>query len=153
MVALSFYNQNRRGSVGERQFVEYLRNEWGIPQNQILDLTKEKFWQRGDIDYAVYNTKGELLLFEVKTDYYAHKSGTLIWEHSKESGNEGRLKRCQADYVFYYLAENGEKYLMDLERAREYVYSTTRTPTYLHSAEVYFLEIPELTEKGVLRKL
>lgn len=150
MVADTFYNRNRIGSEGEMYFKKYLTDR-GIPLSYIRDVRKDAFFQKGDIDFLVYNMDGELWKMEIKTDNRLHETGCILWEVKKDSGNTGRLERCQADYVFYYSPVTHQRFLLNLPRTREYVHKMHNLETmHVEKSDVYKLDIKDLTERKLL---
>ena len=154
MVARTFNNQLRIGSEGERMFIRYLIDERGVPTGYIKDVRKDKTYQALDVDFIVKTKRGKQIKVEVKTNNYTHETGKMPWEMAKRSGAKGLHERSAADYMFYYLPATGDKYLIDLPRARECVHKMHNLELRtIHDGNLYFVPIQTLIDEGIMLHL
>lgn len=106
------------GEIGEVQILDYLEKSPTI--SRIIDVRKEKLYQKIDVDLVVVMNTGEELKLEIKTDSY--KSGNLFyeWTSAVETGSVGCMEKTQADYLFYYFINLQTMYIFEMDRYREW---------------------------------
>lgn len=116
-----FQQDLKTGNIGEEIIFEFLKAN--IATRTILDVRHDKFFQDIDIDFIQETLQSEIRKIEVKTDTLAHKTGNLAYEHTsnKYYNTIGCFEKTRADYIFYYLTETKELYILHTESLRNYV--------------------------------
>lgn len=116
-----FQQDLKTGNIGEEIIFEFLKGN--IATRTILDVRHDKFFQDVDIDFIQETLQSEIRKIEVKTDTLAHKTGNLAYEHTsnKYYNTIGCFEKTRADYIFYYLTETKELYILHTESLRNYV--------------------------------
>lgn len=116
-----FQQDLKIGNVGEEVIFNFL--EKNKATKTILDVRNDKFFQELDIDFIQETKQGEVRKIEVKTDTIAHKTGNLAYEHTsnKYYNTIGCFEKTRADYIFYYLTETGELYILHTNTLRSYI--------------------------------
>lgn len=89
------------GETGED--VAWLRLLKSPTTKQVMDVRKDPYFQKIDVDFLQLTKDGVVNKVEVKTDRMAHKTGNFVFE-TKSNGNAGCLQRSEADYVLTVLA-------------------------------------------------
>lgn len=116
-----FQQDLKTGNIGEEIILEFLKENKAT--KSVLDVRNDKFFQDIDTDFIQETLQNEIYKIEVKTDTLAHKTGNLAYEHtSNKYGNTiGCFEKTRADYIFYYLTETKELYILHTESLRNYV--------------------------------
>lgn len=116
-----FQKDLRTGVLGEEVVYNFLlRNS---QTSNVLDVRDDKVFQKLDVDFIQELISGGTRMIEVKTDTQAHYTKNLAYEHTsnKYYNTIGCFEKTKADYIFYYLTETKEVYILDTLRLRQYV--------------------------------
>lgn len=115
---MSFEKDLKTGEIGEKECYWQLVNS--KKTKQVIDVRYDPFFQALDVDFLQLDNNNHVNKIEVKTDTIGHRTGNLFYE-TESTGNEGCLKRSQADYVYYYLPETGETWVVLLPRLKTWL--------------------------------
>jgi hypothetical protein len=153
MIQSKFQQDLKTGEIGEQKVWEYLL---GLSITQMLyDVRTDKFFQRLDIDFIHCDKEGEIRKIEVKTDTMAHRTGNLAYEHTsnKYYNTIGCFEKTRADYMFYYLSEVDEIYIINMNKLRNYVHTNKtrfREVNMGDNALGYLIKIAELKRMNIM---
>ena len=116
-----FQNDLRTGELGEEVVYNFLSRNPNT--SKVLDVRGDKVFQKLDVDFIQELISGGFRMIEVKTDTQAHYTRNLAYEHTsnKYYNTIGCFEKTKADYIFYYLTETKEVYILDTLRLRQYV--------------------------------
>lgn len=117
MLKNNFKNDLERGKVGEEIVKSFLGDlDWVTDLNDVRD---DKEYQKQDIDFVVKTSYS----IEVKTDSLAHITGNLAYEYisNKNYNSVGCFEKTKSDYIYYYLTESKELYIIDTIMLQQYV--------------------------------
>lgn len=106
------------GELGENLTILKLYNH--PDTKSVIDVRKDKWFQKIDIDFLWASQNGSIVKIEVKTDRKAHETGNFVFELSS-NGNKGCLARSRADYVYYYVEGNDTMYVIFMSPLRDYI--------------------------------
>lgn len=109
------------GKIGEDIVFNFLKTN--KTTKNIVDVRFDKFFQSLDVDFIQETNNNEVRKIEVKTDTMAHKTGNLAYEHisNKYYNTIGCFEKTKADYIFYYLTETKELYILHTDTLRSYI--------------------------------
>lgn len=136
------------GTVGEFVTWNYLQRLKGV--KQVVDVRDDKFFQSVDVDFLMECYDRQFYWVEVKTDSQAQTTGNIVFELTT-NGNEGCLKKSEADYIAYFIPANGKLYMMDAKKLKEYTLNSTHKVYPMgDNATGHLLSIEELTKRNVI---
>lgn len=143
----SFHSDLEFAELGEDKLWLYLLKAEGT--RNVLDVRKDPWFQKIDIDFIRETNKGMFHKYEVKTDRQAHETGNFVFE-TKSNSNVGCLARSRADYVYYYLSETGAAYLVIMPELRKYI-SNNNFKEYVmgDNARGYLIPIADLVRNNI----
>lgn len=110
----SFTKQKAIGDRGEEAILAYFSEEWHIEKAHFAQ-------QKKGIDFNFQHRRdGISCTIELKTDTRAHETGNAFVEtYSDFPRKKGWAYTCQADYLFYYLPQDGLIYVFLPNKIRE----------------------------------
>lgn len=148
---MSFAEDLEAGKVGEDVVSQMLESSAKI--KSVINCTKATWCQEKDIDFLAEMQDGRVIRYEVKTDRQAHETGNLVYERTT-SGHIGCLEKTEADYICYYLSENGRLYGFWTEDMRRYIERRhPRTFKMGDNATGYLLNIEWLLRERIIRRI
>lgn len=147
-----FQKDLRTGSLGEEVIYNFLMKD--SQTSKVIDVREDKIFQKLDVDFIQELTNGISRMIEVKTDTQAHYTRNLAYEHTsnKYYNTIGCFEKTKADYIFYYLTETKEVYILDTLRLRQYVRihkDRFRQVSMGDNALGYLIKLEELTTNKV----
>lgn len=108
------------GQIGEQVVKKFfLSNGY-----EVFDATKEKAYQDIDVDFVITNpATGAKRLIEVKSDYKIWRTGNIFaeWTTNVEARKDGWLKKCKADYIYYYDVKSKKLLIFKLSDLKNYI--------------------------------
>lgn len=119
---------------------------------QVVDVREDKIFQAYDVDFLVQNTNLQYTWLEVKTDYRTFTTGNMVYEYTT-SGNIGACEHTKAQYIAYYIPQNGNIYLMDVKKLRKHVSRGYEEKQISSNTRGYLVPISELERDGVIIKM
>lgn len=124
----NFKRDIRRGAKGEEIVFEFLLGLDNIID--VLDVSKNKDYQKIDVDFLVIDESGDEIKVEVKTDSY--KTNNMVYEvfSSRKKKSVGCFEKTEADFIFYYYINKGKLYVFDTLKLREFVHSKADEGVY-----------------------
>lgn len=116
-----FQQDLKTGNIGEDVVYKFLLNDSNT--SNLIDVRDDKVFQKLDVDFIQELKTGGCRMIEVKTDTQAHYTKNLAYEHTsnKYYNTIGCFEKTKADYIFYYLTETKEVYIIDTLRLRQHV--------------------------------
>lgn len=122
---MGFHKDNIVGQNGEYIIYNYLSNHSSTIN--LIDVSKDKWFQQFDIDFLWQDTEYNIFKIEVKTDTLADKTGNMVYEiwSDKRTHSKGCFEKTEADYIFYYLINNRTLYVFNTKELREWVLEHT----------------------------
>lgn len=147
-----FQQDLRTGNIGEEIISSFLKRN--TLTKIVLDVRNDKLFQELDIDFIQETLQGEIRKIEVKTDMMAHKTGNLAYEHTsnKYYNTIGCFEKTRADYIFYYLTETKELYILHTESLRSYISNNKnrlREVNMGDNALGYLVKLEELIKNNI----
>lgn len=147
-----FQKDLKVGNIGEEVIFEFLKGN--IATRTIVDVRHDKFFQDLDIDFIQETLQSEIRKIEVKTDTLAHKTGNLAYEHTsnKYYNTIGCFEKTKADYIFYYLTETKELYILHTESLRCFIANNKnrlREVSMGDNALGYLVKLEELIQNNI----
>lgn len=119
----------------------------------IWDCSDDKYFQEKDIDILALKPDGGIVKIEVKADRQAHRTGNLALEQ-KTSGNIGCFAKTEADYMMYYVIENGSLYIFEPSTMRRYIKRCNMPLKRMgDNAEGYLPSIKKLLKEGMIKEV
>lgn len=118
---MGFHSDNEIGNKGENIIFNYLLNH---PSTiNLIDVSKDKWFQRFDIDFIQIANNGSVNKIEVKTDRLADKTGNMVYEiwSDRRIYAKGCFEKTEADYIFYYLINTKVLYIFNTQELRTWV--------------------------------
>ncbi len=115
-MAYGWRNQLAVGAAGEARVVDWLEAQGYT----VADVTKDKDWQRRDVDFLVVGTDGAYRTVEVKTD--THKTEAIFIETSVDE-KPGYIFKTRAEVLLYYMSATGKLYWIDVPKLCRYVFT------------------------------
>lgn len=115
---MSFEEDVKFAEIGEKECLWLLTNS--KKTKLVVDVRSDPFFQRLDIDFLQLDINNRVNKIEVKTDRKGHETGNLFFETECNS-KEGCLQRSEADYVYYYLVETKETWVIVLPRLKNWL--------------------------------
>ena len=148
----NFENDLLYGEVGENKLIVYLFND--SKTKRVLDVRKDKYFQAADVDFLQELNDGSVNKIEVKSDRQAHKTGNIVYEVTS-NGNAGCLKRSIADYVFYYVSESDEGYIISMRRLNALIAQNRALKVVKmgDNATGYLINIQEALNMGIAKRV
>lgn len=112
-----FGNRARIGAQGLTKIIKYLE---GLEQTKsVTDVSKDREYQKKDIDLLWKKTTGPVCYVEVKTNKWGIVTGNFFFEtwsvHEKRV--KGWFYTSEADYIFYLI--NNNLYILPLQQIRK----------------------------------
>ncbi len=139
----NFEESLEKGKFYEKQIEKYLLEN---VSSKIEDVSDIEAYQKVDVDFI---DKENNIMYEVKTDFQAHKSGNLTYEHiSRKVGLEvvgkGCFAKTTANYILYSVVGANIIYKINTIKLREVVgrnfvsgmYTTREILNYSANGEV-----------------
>lgn len=147
-----FQKDLRTGVLGEEVVYNFLVKD--SRTSKVIDVREDKIFQKLDVDFIQELTNGISRMIEVKTDTQAHYTKNLAYEHTsnKYYNTIGCFEKTKADYIFYYLTETKEVYILDTLKLRQYVRvnkNRFREVSMGDNALGYLIKLEELTTNKV----
>lgn len=147
-----FQQDLRTGSIGEESVLQFLKVSKST--KNIMDVRYDKFFQELDVDFIQETHNNEFRKIEVKTDTMAHITGNLAYEHTsnKYYNTIGCFEKTKADYIFYYLTENKNLYILHTETLRSYIHTNKnrfREVNMGDNALGYLVKLEELVNNKI----
>lgn len=144
----TFLEDKRVGTVGEFVTWDYLQRMKGV--RSVVDVRDDSFFQSMDVDFLMEWDNRQFYWVEVKTDRQAQNTGNIVFEIKTEK-DEGCLQRSRAHYIAYYIPAQGDLYIMDAKKLKEYALSGTHKVFPIGDNSFgHLLPIKELEEKGII---
>ena len=150
----------RYGKFGEDIFIEKISNS----RFQIIDVTKNEFYQKQDVDFILVPENGEIVLVEVKTDTRAWETKNLPYEVISH-GHYGWSITTKATHVFFVLAKEDKEtkeleyvgwLIVDMKKWHEYCQNpkTEKIANFIKNEQIsdILCNITHLIEEGVITK-
>ena len=145
----NFQEDIKFGQIAEAEF--FLKLAKAKSTVSLLDVSKDPYFQAKDIDILVQRNDGVIVKYEVKSDRQADETGNMVFEVSS-NGNEGCLKRSEADYIYYKTATHN--YLFSLKDMRAYLKTHPLGEYEMgDGARGYLLNIEDLRVEGILKEV
>ena len=147
-----FQKDLRTGVLGEEVVYNFLlRNS---QTSNVLDVRDDKVFQKLDVDFIQELISGGTRMIEVKTDTQAHYTKNLAYEHTsnKYYNTIGCFEKTKADYIFYYLTENKNLYILHTETLRSYIHTNKnrfREVNMGDNALGYLVKLEELVNNKI----
>lgn len=113
-----FNKDLKYGEIGENIAIIKLFNNLGT--KQLIDVRKDEWFQKIDVDFLQSTSNGRIVKIEVKTDRQAHLTNNFVFE-TQSKGNVGCLARSRADYVYYYVEGNDQLYMVVMKGLRKFL--------------------------------
>lgn len=149
-----FHYDIDRGSIGENLCLKLFQNMNNVVK--VEDLRDDEFYQKKDIDFAVYTTNNKKANVEVKTDYLAEKTGNIVYERvsNAQYSSTGCFDKTEADYIFYVIMGKKRKVLqINTKVLRDFVNNGNfRYCKMGDNAEGFVIPIQSLYDNGIIRK-
>ena len=105
-MANDFYNDIRRGKVGEKLFAD----AYAAAGNKVEDVSDNIDYRRRDIDFIVSNKRGQQTTIEIKTDEASEYTGNVFVEYANNNNKShdylGWLMYCEAEYIGFVQPHN-----------------------------------------------
>ena len=151
-----FQKDLNTGSIGEDIIFDFLQTR--KMTKYVLDVRNDKFFQDIDIDFIQETINNNIIKIEVKTDTMAHRTGNLAYEHTsnKYYNTIGCFEKTKSDYIFYYLTETNELYILSTIKLRNYVNSNKdnlREVRMGDNALGYLIKLNELIKYNIGSKV
>lgn len=146
-----FNKDLNRGKVGEDVVKEYLNSlEW---VEDVEDVREEIKYQKEDIDFVVKTSYN----IEVKTDSLAHKTGNLAYEYisNKNYNSVGCFEKTKSDFIYYYLTESKELYIINTLSLQNYVAENKNNLKIIPMGDYalgFLIKLDTIIEKGIGEK-
>lgn len=114
-MANDFYNDVRRGKVGETLFA----NAYAAAGNKVEDVSDNIDYRRRDIDFIVSNKSGQKTTIEIKTEEASEYTGNVFIEYyntnNVKRGLDGWFKYCEAEYIGFVQPHNKRVFIVSLD--------------------------------------
>ena len=105
-MANDFYNDIRRGKVGEKLFAD----AYARAGHKVEDVSDNLDYRRRDIDFIVSNKRGQTTTIEIKTDEASEYTGNVFVEYANINNKShdylGWLMYCEAEYIGFVQPHN-----------------------------------------------
>lgn len=116
-----FHTSNAVGQLGEIAITKWLESNPNVAE--VIDVSKDEFYQRKDIDLIVNNTNGKSYTVEIKTDTYVTRNLFFEIISNEQKQTERCLMKSDATYLFYFFLKTKVLYILDMKKFREFVLS------------------------------
>ena len=148
---MSFEKDLKIGEIGEKECFWHLLNS--KKTKQVIDVRYDPFFQALDVDFLQLDNNNHVNKIEVKTDRKGHETGNLFYE-TETTTNEGCLKRSQADYVYYYLPETKETWVILLPKLKYWLAQQQFNEVIVEGrTKGYLIGFLELEMNGIALKI
>lgn len=135
----NFDRQNAKGKIGETAVAAYLASR----KHKVEDVSNNPcFWGK-DIDFLLTSTTGDKCSVEVKCDTRMSATGNLLFEIGNEKDwgyRDGWIKYCEADYICFYDAVEGNGYILDWKKTKPVVKELSEYK-YFHGTDGDYCEV------------
>ena len=137
------------GAIGEHKaWIEFLESD--LVKN-VLDVRKDEYFQKKDIDFLILGTNYSVTKIEVKTDSKGHTTRNIAFE-TISRGKQGCLARSEADWVYYYFEITGESFMINMRKLREYIEQMKPKEIAMgEDGKGYLLKIDNLVKLGIAK--
>lgn len=144
-----FEQDIERGKLGEEEVIDFLLSTGTFYKCE--DVRENKLFQDLDVDYLLYQYNKPTCMIEVKTDYVAHRTGNIVFEHTsnKTANTIGCFRKTKADKLLYFISKTATLYILNMREFREYVFENKSNFTEVNmgdDARGYLISIKEHIE-------
>lgn len=144
---MSFEDDKRFAEIGESKCLWLLHNS--KKTRGVLDVRHDEYFQELDIDFLQLDINDKVNKIEVKTDRQGHNTGNFVYE-TKSHKTDGCMNRSHADFVYYYLVETDEVWVVIMPKLREWLKSQDIKEVVFHDgAKGYLLKFVELEMNNI----
>ena len=118
-MANDFYNDIRRGKIGETLFA----NAYAAAGNIVEDVSNLIDYRRRDIDFIVSNKRGQTTTIEIKTDEASEYTGNVFVEYANTNNEKhnylGWLMYCEAEYIGFIQPHNKKAMIVSFDELKQ----------------------------------
>lgn len=144
---MSFEDDKRFAEIGESKCLWLLHNS--DKTRNVMDVRHDAYFQELDIDFLQLDINHKVNKIEVKTDRKGHQTGNFVYE-TKSHKTDGCMNRSHADFVYYYLVETDEVWVVIMPKLREWLKSQDIKEVVFHDgAKGYLLKFVELEMNNI----
>lgn len=144
---MSFEDDKRFAEIGESKCLWLLHNS--DKTRNVMDVRHDAYFQELDIDFLQLDINHKVNKIEVKTDRKGHQTGNFVYE-TKSHKTDGCMNRSHADFVYYYLVETDEVWVVIMPKLREWLKSQGIKEVVFHDgAKGYLLKFVELEMNNI----
>lgn len=143
-MANDFYNDVRRGKVGERLFAD----AYARAGHKVEDVSNITDYRRRDIDFIVSNKSGQTTTIEIKTDEASEYTGNVFVEYFN-SNNESRdylgwLMYCEAEYIGFVQPHNKKAMIVSFDELKQNIKENSYRSASSNNATGFLMPISAL---------
>ena len=148
---MSFIEDKKFAEMGEAKCLWLLHNS--KKTRGVLDVRHDAFFQELDIDFLQLDINDKVNKIEVKTDRQGHQTGNFVYE-TKSHHTEGCMTRSQEDYIYYYLCESNEVWVVSMQKLRKWLENEPiREVVFSDGAKGYLIGFLEMEMNKIAVKL
>lgn len=143
-MANDFYNDVRRGKVGEKLFYD----AYARAGHKVEDVSDNLDYRRRDIDFIVSNKRGQTTTIEIKTDEASEYTGNVFVEYFN-SNNESRdylgwLMYCEAEYIGFIQPNNKKAMIVSFDELKKNIQENSYRIASSYNATGFLMPIGTL---------
>lgn len=148
---MSFEEDKKFAELGEAKCLWLLHNS--RKTRGVLDVRYDAYFQALDIDFLQLDINDKVNKIEVKTDRQGHQTGNFVYETQSHT-TDGCLNRSHADYIYYYLCESNEVWVVSMPRLRKWLEKEQlREVVFTDGAKGYLIKFIDMEINGIAIKL
>lgn len=150
-----FDKDYQAGCKGETIVLAWLLKNEKV--KSVIDASKDKRYQKYDIDYIVQFTDMQLINIEIKTDFQADKTNNIAYEiiSNVDYNSKGCFEKTKSDYIFYYIYNSHDLLIADTNKLKQYVKDNSKNLKLIpmgENARGYLININELIKGKIITK-
>lgn len=143
-MANDFYNDIRRGKVGEKLFAD----AYAAAGKKVEDVSNLIDYRRRDIDFIVSNKRGQTTTIEIKTDEASEYTGNVFVEYAninnKSHNYLGWLMYCEAEYIGFIQPNNKKAMIVSLDELKKNIQENNYRIASSYNATGFLMPISAL---------
>ena len=143
-MANDFYNDIRRGKIGETLFA----NAYAAAGNIVEDVSNLIDYRRRDIDFIVSNKRGQTTTIEIKTDEASEYTGNVFIEYANSNNQshsyDGWFKYCEAEYIGFIQPHNKKAMIVSFDELKQNIQENSYRIASSYNATGFLMPIGTL---------
>ena len=144
VMANDFYNDIRRGKIGETLFA----NAYAAAGNIVEDVSNLIDYRRRDIDFIVSNKRGQTTTIEIKTDEASEYTGNVFIEYANSNNKNhnylGWLMYCEAEYIGFIQPHNKKAMIVSFDELKQNIQENSYRIASSYNATGFLMPIGTL---------